>query len=237
MCLHFGEKTNNLERCANPIIPGEREGEILTFHLTHLDNMTNLYRLPPDKLFIWFITAFEVFPTIKAGKLFPLKTRANAHYVSMLFMALWEDIKTVKPMEVFTWGLQLTNFDFDLRQSFLWRKDTDFIYPVNYFRSVFSMCVVSESQAYKLCAKHLLFSQIKHTQTSMHLHRYSHMLCNVEKISYASANGVEEEHRVSSDVSVHNRQQHFEVTKYWLRAEPDFIHSTVFKTPHENTAL
>lgn len=52
MCSHFDEKASNLERYVNPIIPGEREREILTFHLTHLDNVTDLYRLPLDKLFI-----------------------------------------------------------------------------------------------------------------------------------------------------------------------------------------
>ena len=96
-------------------------------------------------------------------------------------MALWEDLKTVKPMEVFIWGLQLTDLDFDLRQSFLWRKDMDLIHPVHYLRSVFSTSVFSESQAYRLREKHLLFSHIKHTQTSMHLHRYSYMLCTMEK--------------------------------------------------------
>lgn len=104
MTLHFAEKTSNLERSANPIIPREREREILTFHLTHLHNVTILHRLPSDKLLIWFLTAFEVLPTIKATKLFLPKIWVNADYISMLYMALWEDTKTIKHMKVSTWG-------------------------------------------------------------------------------------------------------------------------------------
>lgn len=103
MSLYFVEKTSNLERCANPIIPGERE--ISTFHLTHLDNMINLCRLPLDKLFIWFITVFEVFPTTKGNKLFSLKIWAKVDDISMLFRVLREDMKILKPMDVFILGL------------------------------------------------------------------------------------------------------------------------------------
>lgn len=61
----------------------------------------------------------------------------------------------------------------------------DLIHPVHYLRFVFSTSTVSESQANQLCEKHLLFSCIKHTQTSVYLHRYSYVFCNVEIVSYA----------------------------------------------------
>lgn len=155
----------------------EKEREILTFHWTNLHNVTNLYRLPPDKWFISFMTAFEVLPTIKATKLFLLITWVNADYVSMLFMALWEDTKTVKCMEVSTWGLQLIQFDFDLRQSFLLRKDMDLIYSVYYFTSVFSTSIVSERWPSRRCGKYFHFSHAKRTwNTHAFIQLFTHAL-------------------------------------------------------------
>lgn len=127
---------------------------------------------------------------------FLLKTRVNADYVSMLFMALWEDIKIVKHMEVSAWGLQLIQFDFDLRQSFLWRKDMNLIYPVYFFMSVFSTSIVSERWTYRLCEKFLLFSQTKHTQKSMHLHRCSCMLCKLKRMSNVMCKGCKREQSI-----------------------------------------
>lgn len=107
-------------------------------------------------------------------------------------MALWEDIKTVKRMEVLTWGLQLIQFDFDLRQSFLLRKDMDLIYSVHYFTSVFSTFIISERGVSQLFEKYVHFSHTKYTQKSMHLCSCSYMLCNVKRMSNAMYKGCRE---------------------------------------------
>lgn len=123
---------------------------------------------------------------------FLLITWVNVNYISMLFMALWEDTKTVKRMEVSTWGLQLIQFDFDLRQSFLLRKDMDLIYSVYYSHLYFLHPLFLRDDPLDVVGNTLILAIQNIHEIHTHLYNCSHMLCNVKRMSNAMCKGCRE---------------------------------------------